>query len=119
MLLTLTVGAVTGGWIRMVRFPAVPSDYIFVTLKMPEGTSFEKTNAATIQIQDGLDRLRSQLKAEGYSGPFMHIFRISGSTPFGGGGPANIQEGPSDTHVGQMIVELNKSEKREPIGTKS
>lgn len=113
MLLTLTVGAVTGGWIRMVRFPAVPSDYIFVTLKMPEGTSFEKTNAATIQIQDGLDRLRSQLKAEGFSDPFMHIFRISGSTPFGGGGPANIQEGPSDTHVGQMIVELNKSEKRD------
>ncbi len=112
-LLALTVGAVKGGWIRMVRFPAVPSDYIFVTLKMPEGTSFEKTHAATGKIEAGLDRLRAQLQAEGHSDPFLHIFRISGSTPFAGGGPANIQEGPSDTHVGQMIVELNKSEKRD------
>lgn len=111
-LLALSVGAVKGGWIRMVRFPAVPSDYIFATLKMPEGTSFEKTLAATGQLEEGLTRLRDELGTEGHANPFLHVFRITGSTPFGGGGPANVQEGPSDTHVGQMIVELNKSEKR-------
>ena len=63
MLLTLTVGAVTGGWIPDGTFSSSPVDHIFVTLKMPEGTSFEKTNAATIQIQDGLDRLRFTAKS--------------------------------------------------------
>lgn len=109
-LLVIAIGAVKGGWIRMMRFPAVPSDYIFVTLKMPDGTSFEKTHAATTQLKHGLDKLRVQLKKEGYSDPFKHIFRITGATPFGSGGPANIQEGPADTHVGQMIIELDKSE---------
>ena len=111
-LLAITIGAVKGGWIHMMRFPAVPSDYIFVTLKMPDGTSFEKTLAATDQLEQGLGKLRDQLETEGFQDPFKHIFRITGSTPFGGGGPANIKEGPADTNVGQMIVELDKSEAR-------
>jgi len=111
-LLAITIGAVKGGWIRMMRFPAVPSDYIFVTLKMPDGTSFEKTLAATDQLEQGLGKLRDQLETEGFQDPFKHIFRITGSTPFGGGGPANVKEGPEDTNVGQMIVELDKSEAR-------
>ncbi|MBT3468417.1 MAG: efflux RND transporter permease subunit [Opitutae bacterium] len=111
-LLAITIGAVKGGWIRMMRFPAVPSDYIFVTLKMPDGTSFEKTRSATSQLEQGLGKLRDQLETEGYQDPFKHIFRITGSTPFGGGGPANIKEGPEDTNVAQMIVELDKSEAR-------
>ena len=111
--LVITISLLKLGYVRMVPFPPVPSDYIFVTLKMPTGTAFETTEAATQQIQDGLETLRKQLQKEGHSDPFKHIFRITGSQPFGGGGPMNMLTGPSDTHYGQMIVELNKSEERE------
>lgn len=109
----ITISFIWFGYVRVVPFPPVPSDYIFVTLKMQDGTSFETTEKATQQIQDGLSRLRKELKSEGHGDPFKHIFRITGASPFGGGGPMNVITGPSDTHYGQMIVELNKSEERD------
>ena len=109
----ITISLIRFGYVRVVPFPPVPSDYIFVTLKMQDGTSFETTDKATKQIQDGLIKLRTELESEGYGDPFKHIFRITGASPFGGGGPMNVITGPSDTHYGQMIVELNKSEERD------
>ncbi len=108
----LTIGLVRNGFVRFVPFPPVPSDYIFVTLEMPAGTSFATTREATNQIEAGLTKLRKQLKEEGYADPFKHVCRVTGAAPFGGGGPANMITGPTDTHVGQMIIELHKSEKR-------
>ena len=108
----LTIGLVFHGYVRFSPFPPVPSDYIFVTLEMPDGTSFETTEKATKQIEQGLNKLREEVEAEGHKDPFKHIFRITGSAPFGGGGPSNMVTGPTDTHVGQMIIELNKSEER-------
>ena len=109
----ITISLIRFGYVRVVPFPPVPSDYIFVTLKMQDGTSFETTDKATKQIQDGLIKLRTELESEGFADPFKHIFRITGASPFGGGGPMNVITGPSDTHYGQMIVELNKSEERD------
>jgi len=108
----ITIALLKYGYVRKDDFPAVPSDYILVSLEMPDGTSFETTQAANPQIQDGMDTIRQKLKTEGHPDPFRHILRITGATPFGGGGPANIITGPTDSHVGQMIVELNKSEER-------
>lgn len=74
-LMIATLGLISGGHLRFIFFPIVEGEEINVTLKMPQGTSFEQTERAMNQVLDAAYRV---LDAEDGS-----LFR-SMSTTIGG-----------------------------------
>jgi multidrug efflux pump subunit AcrB len=50
-LLIVSLAVIPSGMVRFVFFPNVPSDQIYVTLEMPQGTSWEKTHDYARRIE--------------------------------------------------------------------
>ncbi|MFW5882740.1 MAG: efflux RND transporter permease subunit [Verrucomicrobiota bacterium] len=98
----LCIGMVRGGWVRMVGFPSVPSDFIVAQLELPEGTQITKTEAAIDRMEDALDSVLAQLEAEGQRPPVVH------RAIFIGTGPES-----QDTNRADFLLELTKSERRD------
>jgi len=101
-LFLILVGFIQAGWVKFSPFPSVPSDFIAVNLRLPEGTPIEQTRKALDHIGHGLEEIIREDEAEGKSNPVLHNAQFIG---FGAG-----QQG---THVGFYFVELTKSELRE------
>lgn len=55
-ILIATLGLVSGGHLRFVFFPVVEGEEITVTLEMPQGTSFEQTEAAMQRVMESAYR---------------------------------------------------------------
>lgn len=110
-ILIVSIGLVTGGWIRFVQFPNVPSDFIMVQLEMPEGTSFDETGRAIQRLVDGLEEVRRETIAAGEIDPVAHkLVAVGYSTFTGGPNPKSTMTG---SNIGSIIVELAKSEVRD------
>lgn len=107
-----TVALIASGWIQFVFVPGVPSDYIRTKLTMVEGTPSEQTERALKQVIAGLEKTIADLEAEGIYQPIEQWMYVQGSQPFGGepGGPRKTSSG---THLGDIILEMKKSESRE------
>jgi len=112
VILAVTIGMITAGWVKRVPFPAVPSDYIGVLFKYPDGTPESVT-------RDGLDRVNAALRevieesqAAGRPNPVAKIQSVLGVQAFGGG-PGGSSNTAVQSHQGQVVVELRKSELRE------
>lgn len=99
------------GTIRFVFFPSVPSDYIFLELKMAEGTPLFETQKAMDRIDNGLEEISKMQTDSGKIDPVKHksVF-IGYSVVAGGPGPASSSSGGN---VGSIILELSKAELRE------
>jgi multidrug efflux pump subunit AcrB len=52
MLLILTLGAISGGIIRITFFPSIASDQVTITLRMPQGTNESITDSLATKIED-------------------------------------------------------------------
>src|SRR5690606_22152481 len=57
--LILSLALVATGVVRFVFFPSVPSDYIFLSLEMAEGSPAAETRRALDKIDAALERLRA------------------------------------------------------------
>ena len=98
----LMIGLVQAGWVKFSPFPNVPSDFIQVNVRMPEGTPIERTRAILDHIGDGLQEIVAEDIAAGKADPVKHYAQFIG---FG--------EGAQGTNLGSFFVELTKSELRE------
>lgn len=100
------------GAIRFVFFPSVPSDYIFTGITMVEGTPVSETQKALDQLEQALEEIRSEDIEAGLIDPVKNklINLGSSSAP---GGPSGGAGGASGSNVGQIILELAKSELRD------
>lgn len=108
----LTVSLVGGGWVKFVPFPAVPSDYIGVVFKYPDGTPASVTQDGIDRINAALQEVIAESKAAGRPSPVDKIQSVLGVQAFGGG-PGGTQGGEVQSHQGQVVVELRKSELRQ------
>jgi multidrug efflux pump subunit AcrB len=52
MLLLITLGAISGGIIRITFFPSIASDRVAITLRMPQGTNELVTDSLAAQIEN-------------------------------------------------------------------
>ena len=59
--LLLSFSLVAFGAIRFVFFPSVPSDYIFLELKMAEGTPIQETSKAINRIDNAIEEIAEEL----------------------------------------------------------
>ncbi|WP_309396487.1 efflux RND transporter permease subunit [Cerasicoccus maritimus] len=110
-ILGLTLSLVIGGWIKFVPFPAVPSDYIGVVFAYPDGTPASVTQKAIDRINGALDEVIAESKAAGRPNPVDKIQSVLGIQAFGGG-PMGAGSMEVQSHQGQVVVELRKSELR-------
>ncbi|HSH08867.1 MAG TPA: efflux RND transporter permease subunit, partial [Oceanipulchritudo sp.] len=100
--LILLIGIIAAGWVKFTPFPSVPSDFIQVNLKLPEGTPIEQTHAVLNHIGQCLDEVVAEETAAGKPNPIKHHAQFIG---FGGGAQS--------TNLGFYFVELTKSELRD------
>jgi len=110
-MLALTICLMKAGWVKQVPFPAVPSDYIGVVFAYPDGTPASTTQKGIDRINAALDEVIAQSKAEGRPNPVDKIQSVLGIQAFGGG-PGGTTSTEVQSHQGQVVVELRKSELR-------
>ncbi len=120
--LVLTIGVVSGGWIRFQFFPRVESDFVAASLTLTPGTSVSITDEAMTRIESAAIELQRELKEEAGedargedSGPIVYIYTGIGNQPFrsaqqqNGGGGGGVSGSP---HLGEITLELTPSESR-------
>jgi len=98
----LMLGTIQAGWVKFSPFPSVPSDFIQVFLKMPEGSTVERTREVLNHIGAGLDEIVEEDLAAGKANPVKHDSQFLG---FG--------QGIEGTNLAFFFVELTKSELRD------
>lgn len=96
--LAICLALIPAGIVRFVFFPNVPSDQINITLKMPQGTPWQKTHAYTLQIEEAARAMDERYRQETGSdqGAILELMSLS----------------TEDTEA-QLIVELLPSTDRD------
>lgn len=112
-LLIVTICLVSGGWLKFVMIPPVPSDYVIAKLTMNEGTPAEKTEDVLKHLQKSLDRVIENLDKKGVSNPIKHKMTTLGSQPFRGGPRSSNSQNSTNESLAEISIELVKSEERE------
>ncbi|HET8817851.1 MAG TPA: efflux RND transporter permease subunit [Pseudidiomarina sp.] len=95
----LTIGLISGGVVRWVFFPNIPSDFVRSNLEMQPGSSEEATIRALQELENALYRVNDEIRENEGEGVVRH------ATMFLNG-----------TSGGQLLVELKKGEDREIDG---
>ena len=116
-ILTISLGAVGAGWLKLVFFPNVESDYVIADLTMPLGVPAEETERAARRIERAALQLKEQIDAESdgtLGSVFRQIFTSIGEQPmlaqqqrFEGNAAA-----ASESHLAEVNIELAPSEQR-------
>lgn len=106
---TLAISLPLSGMMRFVFFPSVPSDYIFTGLTMIEGTPVSETQKAMDRIEAALEEIRKEDREAGRIDPVKNKLVMLGAAQ-NPGGPGGGGGGASGGNVGQIILELAKSE---------
>ncbi|MBC2595394.1 efflux RND transporter permease subunit [Ruficoccus amylovorans] len=110
-LLVLTIALLAGGWVKRVEFPNVPSDYISTRLVLPDGTSAVRTEAAIEQLRRALEEAVDQSLSAGRENPVENTKVTIGQMTFSGG-PGGAGASGRSSNIGEIVVELRKSEDR-------
>jgi multidrug efflux pump subunit AcrB len=111
-MLIITFSLILGGHVKSVRgVPPVPSDYISVKITMQDGVPAATTERSIQRVENARLEVVSYLESLGEPNPFKHEMRTMGAQPFSGGpkGSSNIVTG---SNMGEISVELIKSEDR-------
>ncbi len=115
--LMVTAGLLGAGWVKFFFFHSVESDYVTASLAMPPGTPIEVTSEAMKIIEDQAIALREELEKsapKGTPSPVQHIFTSVGEQPFASSrGPMGRQSMQARSNVGEIALELARSEERD------
>ena len=111
-LLFVTFGLIIGGHVPSIRgVPPVPSDYISVKLSMQDGVPAETTEKALLEVERARLEVVDYLVGQNEPNPFRHVMKTMGAQPFSGG-PKSSSNIVTGSNMGEISVELIKSEKR-------
>jgi len=115
-LMLFTFGWVAGGHIKFVFMPQIESDWLTVSINMPQGTTVDQTSKIVALVEDKTIELRTQLDAEnpGESSIYRNIFTYIGDQPNGRRTSMTATPGAgSQGHLGEITIELKPSEERD------
>ena len=97
---------VSSGLVKFIFFPNIEGNDISATLVMPEGTPFDRTEAAMAQLTDAAFSAAEKVKEERGEDLFLSVaVTIGGSTAQGGGPLGNSGFGAQE-NTGQVQIEL-------------
>ncbi|MBT5916546.1 MAG: efflux RND transporter permease subunit, partial [Opitutae bacterium] len=111
-ILIITFALIIGGHVKSVRgVPPVPSDYISVKLTMQDGVPAATTEHSIKLVENARIEVIQYLKSVGEPNPFRYDMITMGAQPFSGG-PKSSSNIVSGSNIGEVSVELIKSEDR-------
>ena len=96
----------TSGLVKFVFFPNIEGNDISATLIMPEGTPFERTEAAMDQLLDAAFAVAENVKEERGEDLFLSVAKTVGGNTAQGGGPVGNSGFSAAENIGQVQIEL-------------
>ncbi|MEM7460967.1 MAG: efflux RND transporter permease subunit, partial [Pseudomonadota bacterium] len=102
----LCMSLVSSGLVKFVFFPNIEGNDISATLVMPEGTPFDRTEAAMEALTDAAFRVAEQVKEERGEDLFLSIAETVGGNTAQGGGPVGNSGFNAAENIGQVQIEL-------------
>ena len=102
----LCISLLSNGHVRFIFFPQIEGNSISATLTMPEGTPFDRTDAAIRQMTVAAEKVASEARDETGEELFVSITATSGGLASSGGGPGAQSSFSSSENIGQVRIEL-------------
>lgn len=120
-LMLATLGLISGGHVKFTFMPKIDSDWLVVSLAMPQGTTVAQTGAVVNRIENAAILVRNeynqQWDTDGES-IYKHMFTVIGDQPMGRRGKfvaTGLAGGQG--HLAEITIELLPSEEREVSST--
>ncbi len=120
--LVLSIGLVTGGILKFTFFSDVEGPTIVARLKMPNGTSAEKTRAVLTTLEQSANRVKKRLMKEagkktkrdknGQPIVFKHLYTVVGVQPSLARGSHGRAQKIADPTKAEISIELPPSNER-------
>ena len=114
-LMLFTVGLVAGGHIKFVFMPKIESDWVTISITMPQGTTVAQTSRIVQYIEEKALIVREQIDTEtgGEDSIYRNVFTSIGDQPQGRRTSFSAVPGASGQgHLAEITIELKPSEER-------
>ncbi len=102
----LCIGLVQSGTVRFIFFPAVEGNSLSASLVMPEGTPFERTDAAIRRMTSAAYEIAEEIGEETGESLIQSVTSTSGGRATTNNGPGAQSGFSSRENVGQVRIEL-------------
>jgi len=108
----LCISLVQNGQVRFIFFPQIEGNNISASLTMPEGTPFERTDAAVRHITAAAYEVSDAVREERGEELFVSVTSTSGGGAIQGAGPGAQSGFRTAENIGQVRIELTAFGKR-------
>jgi len=102
----LCISLVQNGQVRFIFFPVIEGNNISASLTMPEGTPFERTDAAVRRIASAAYEVADNVRDETGEELFLSVTSTSGGNAASGVGPGARTGFSAAENIGQVRIEL-------------
>jgi multidrug efflux pump subunit AcrB/outer membrane scaffolding protein for murein synthesis (MipA/OmpV family) len=102
----LCIGLVQNGQVRFIFFPAVEGNNLSASLTMPDGTPFERTDAAVQRMTNAAYDVAEEFKQETGETLFVSVTSTSGGNASSNSGPGGQSSFSGEENIGQVRIEL-------------
>ena len=102
----LCISLLANGQVRFIFFPQIEGNNISATLTMPEGTPFERTDAAIQRMTAAAYAVADAAREETGESLFVSVTATSGGRAANNSGPGGQSSFSSSENIGQIRIEL-------------
>ena len=102
----LCISLVQNGQVRFIFFPQIEGNNISASVTMPEGTPFERTDAAVQRITAAAAEVADAVRQESGEEIFLSVTSTSGGNAAQGVGPGAQSGFGTSENIGQVRIEL-------------
>jgi multidrug efflux pump subunit AcrB len=102
----LCMSLLSNGHVRFIFFPQIEGNNISATVTMPEGTPFERTDAAIRHMNAAAQEVAEEAREETGESLFVSVTATSGGLAANNSGPGGQSSFSSSENVGQIRIEL-------------
>ncbi len=106
------IGLLQNGQVRFIFFPVIEGNNISASVTMPEGTPFERTDAAVRRLTAAATEVADAVRGDTGEELFVSVTATSGGMNSAGVGPGTRAGFSSAENVGQVCIELTPFGKR-------
>lgn len=102
----LCMSLLSNGQVRFIFFPQIEGNNISATLTMPEGTPFERTDAAIRRMTTAAYQVAGEAREATGETLFLSVTATSGGRTANNSGPGGQSSFSSSENIGQIQIEL-------------
>ena len=102
----LCMSLLSNGQVRFIFFPQIEGNNISATLTMPEGTPFQRTDAAIRRMTEAAYQVAEEARDDTGETLFVSVTATSGGRTANNNGPGGQSSFSSSENIGQIQIEL-------------